>query len=126
MPITRIVCRATLSDADLERISDILHDSLVREFAVPSDDKFQIFERLPERQRVYDRRYLSGGRSADFILFQITAGKPRSAVQKQRFYRALSAGLHERLGINPNDVMVTLQFTQAEDWSFSLGEQYCP
>lgn len=38
MPITRIVCRATLSDADLERISDILHDSLVREFAVPSDD----------------------------------------------------------------------------------------
>ncbi|TDN56534.1 tautomerase family protein [Scandinavium goeteborgense] len=124
MPLTRIVCRDTLSEEVLAIISDTLHDCLVREFAVPAQDKFQIFERLPASQRVYDRHYLSGGRSDDFILVLITAGKPRSTEQKRQFYQALSAGLSEKVGISPEDVMVTIQFNQAEDWSFSRGEQY--
>jgi len=126
MPLSRIVCRETLSEEEVTIISDTLHECLVREFAVPPQDKFQIIERLPARQRIYDRHYLSGGRSDDFVLVLITAGKPRSAEQKRRFYRALSAGLSEKVGINPEDVMVTIQFNQAEDWSFSRGELFCP
>jgi len=124
MPLTRIVCRDTLSETALAIISDTLHDCLVREFAVPAQDKFQIIERLPASQRVYDRHYLSGGRSDDFILVLITAGKPRSAEQKRRFYQALSDGFAEKVGISPENVMVTIQFNQAEDWSFSRGEQF--
>jgi phenylpyruvate tautomerase PptA (4-oxalocrotonate tautomerase family) len=124
MPLTRIVCRDTLSEEALTRISDTLHDCLVREFAVPPRDKFQIIERLPASQRIYDKHYLSGGRSHDFILVLITAGKPRSTEQKRRFYQALSEGLAENVGISPEDVMVTIQFNQAEDWSFSRGEQF--
>jgi len=126
MPLTRIVCRETLSEEAVAIISDTLHECLVREFAVPLQDKFQIIERLPARQRVYDRHYLSGGRSDDFVLVLITAGKPRSTEQKRRFYRALSEGLSAKVGISPEDVMVTIQFNQAEDWSFSRGEQFCP
>lgn len=124
MPLSRIVCRETLSDAALAVISETLHACLVREFAVQAADKFQIIERLPASQRVYDRHYLSGGRSDDFILVQITAGRPRSTEQKRRFYQALSTELFERAGISPEDVMVTIQFNQAEDWSFSRGEQF--
>ncbi|MCS2147981.1 tautomerase family protein [Scandinavium manionii] len=56
----------------------------------------------------------------------MTAGNPRSTEQKRRFYRALSEGLSAKVGISPEDVMVTIQFNQAEDWSFSRGEQFCP
>jgi len=81
---------------------------------------------VPASQRIFDRHYLSGKRSDNFILFQITAGKSRSIEQKQNFYRLLSTGLHSRLGISPDDVMVIIQFNQAEDWSFSRGQLYCP
>jgi phenylpyruvate tautomerase PptA (4-oxalocrotonate tautomerase family) len=124
MPITRVICGEHLTDAEREIISEVLHDCLVTEFAVPPDDKFQIFEQLSDHRRIANPHYLSKGRSAGFILFQITAGKPRSSEQKQRFYRALSDGLKAKAGISPEDVMVTLQFNQAEDWSFSKGEKF--
>ncbi|MRS15918.1 tautomerase family protein [Enterobacteriaceae bacterium RIT691] len=126
MPFTRISCRQDCSDDEIDRISAILHQALVSEFAVPEKDRFQIFERVPERLRVFDSHYLSAGRTQNFLLFQITAGKMRTREQKQNFYRALSDGLQRELGVSPADVMVVIQFTQAEDWSFSAGTLFTP
>ena len=121
MPITRITLGQGYSEARLQQISALLHQTLVAEFAVPVDDCFQLIELLPASQRIYNRYYLSEGRSEDFILFQITAGRPRSRQQKQRFYQQLCASLHSTLGIDPDDVMVIIQFNTASDWSFSNG-----
>lgn len=78
------------------------------------------------RQRVFDRQYLSGTRSDNFILCQITAGKVRTAEQKQNFYHQLSERLHQELAIHPDDVIVIIQFNQTDGWSFSNGQMYCP
>ncbi|MDU4127662.1 tautomerase family protein [Pantoea sp.] len=121
MPITRITLGQDYSEARLQQISALLHQTLVAEFAVPVDDCFQLIELLPASQRIYNRYYLSEGRSEDFILFQITAGRPRSRQQKQRFYQQLCASLHSTLGIDPGDVMVIIQFNSSEEWSFSGG-----
>jgi phenylpyruvate tautomerase PptA (4-oxalocrotonate tautomerase family) len=121
MPFTRIILREGYSDAQLKQISDTLHHCLVEEFAVPVDDRFQVFETLPARQRVFDKRYKSGGRSDDFIQFHIFAGKPRTKAQKQNLFRLLSARLHSHLNIQPDDVMVMIQFNTADEWSFSHG-----
>lgn len=126
MPLTRITLRQGYSDAVLAQISDLLHQTLVDEFAVPPDDRFQIIETLPDTQRRFDRHYLSGSRSPDFMLFHIVAGKPRTSEQKQNFYRALSERLHTSLAIHPDDVMVVIQFNSAGEWSFSRGEMYRP
>lgn len=126
MPVTRITLGENYTDTQLDEISALLHQSLTDEFAVPLKDCFQIFERLPARQRIFDRHYQSGHRSDNFILFQITAGKPRSIEQKKNFYRVLSERLLSVLGIHPDDVMVIIQFNHADDWSFSNGEMYCP
>ncbi|MCS3432404.1 tautomerase family protein [Klebsiella sp. BIGb0407] len=126
MPVTRITVGEHYTDTQLGEISSALHQSLTEEFSVPLNDCFQIFERLPACQRVFDRHYQSGKRSDNFVLFQITAGKPRTVAQKQNFYRALSQRLFSALAIHPDDVMVIIQFNTAEDWSFSNGEIYCP
>ncbi|WP_459177272.1 tautomerase family protein [Ewingella americana] len=126
MPMTRITLRQGYSDAALGQISDVLHQTLVDEFAVPAADRFQIIEMLPDVQRSFDRHYLSGTRSADFMLFHIVAGKLRTSEQKQNFYRVLSERLHVLLGINPDDVMVVIQFNTAQEWSFSRGDMYQP
>lgn len=126
MPVTRITVGEHYTDTQLGEISSALHQSLTEEFSVPLNDCFQIFERLPAGQRVFDRHYQSGNRSDNFVLFQITAGKPRTVAQKQNFYRALSQRLFSALAIHPDDVMMIIQFNTAEDWSFSNGEIYCP
>lgn len=121
MPFTRISLRPGYSDAQIAQISDILQLSLEAEFAVPPGDRFQIFEALATRQRVFDRHYKSNGRSDNFIQFHILAGKPRSREQKQNFCRTLCERLHAALDIHPNDVMVMIHFNTADDWSFSQG-----
>jgi phenylpyruvate tautomerase PptA (4-oxalocrotonate tautomerase family) len=122
MPFTRITLREGYSDAQLTQISDTLHQCLVEAFAVPPDDRFQVFETLPARQRVFDTHYKSAGRSDDFIQFHIFAGRPRSKTQKQNLFRLLSTRLHTQPGIQPDDVMVIIQFNTADEWSFSNGQ----
>lgn len=121
MPVTRLTLRQGYSDAALSRLSGLLQQALVAEFDVPAQDCFQIIEMLPASQRVFDRYYLSGGRSDNFVLFQITAGRPRSRQQKQQFYHSLCMALQREMGINPDDVMIVMHFNSAEEWSFSGG-----
>lgn len=121
MPFTRIILRQGYSHAQIMQISDILQQSLEQEFAVPPSDRFQVFEEVPARLRVYDRHYKSGGRSDNFIQFHILAGRPRSFAQKQNLSRVLCERLQGDLNIQPDDVMVMIQFNSAEEWSFSQG-----
>lgn len=121
MPFTRIILRQGYSHAQIMQISDILQQSLEQEFAVPPSDCFQVFEEVPARLRVYDRHYKSGGRSDNFIQFHILAGRPRSFAQKQNLSRVLCDRLQGDLNIQPDDVMIMIQFNSAEEWSFSQG-----
>src|SRR5476651_855971 len=103
MPFTRISLPAHRMDEWQASISAILQNALVYTFSVPKDDCL---------------------RSEDFLLFHITAGKPRNSYQKQELYRHLAENLHVTLGISPADVMIVVNFTQPEDWSFSHGEMF--
>ncbi|MEZ3498488.1 tautomerase family protein [Pantoea sp. KPR_PJ] len=122
MPLTRITLPQNSSESHIAALSEILHRTLVETFDVPEQDRFQIFERLPASQRVYDRHYLSGSRSDNFTLFMLFAGKPRSTAQKAAFCHQLVQRLEQQLAIHPDDVMVVIQFNTLSDWSFSQGQ----
>ena len=124
MPFTRIALPAGTSAEFQQRLSTILQQTLVAEFDVPEDDCFQLLDEHAPAQRVFDRHYLGGPRSASFIWFSITAGRPRSTLQKQRFYQRLAERLCDELAVRPQDVMVTLTFTRPEDGSFANGEMF--
>jgi len=126
MPFTRIMLRQNYPEEKLRQLSEILHQALTEEFAVPAEDCFQVIEMLPASQLIFNRHYLSGTRSEDFVLFHILAGKQRSIEQKKNFYHALSRKLLAKFNIHPDNVMVIIQFNTAEDWSFSGGKMYIP
>ncbi|MNK78858.1 Tautomerase enzyme [compost metagenome] len=121
MPLTRITVREGMSDARLQQLSDLYHQTLVEVFDVPPEDKFQILEALPARALVYHPHYQTGRRDGDFILFQILAGKSRSTAVKQRLYERLAERLHAELGIHPDNLMVVIQLNGSEEWSFGRG-----
>ncbi|MGE0006069.1 MAG: tautomerase family protein [Parvibaculaceae bacterium] len=121
MPFARISLLAGKPPDYLRAISDSLHQALVESFEVPEKDRFQVFHQHRPGEIVFDRDYLGGPRSDDFILIHITTGKPRPLAAKQRFYRDLAGRLAAAPGIRPEDVMVVVANSTFEDWSFSSG-----
>ncbi|MDQ0473728.1 tautomerase family protein [Labrys wisconsinensis] len=121
MPFTRISLLRGKSPAYLEAISNSLHQALVDDFDVPAADRFQAFHQHEPGELVFDRHYLGGPRSDDFVLFAVTAGRPRSTEVKQAFYKRLVALLAQSPGIRPEDVMVIITTTSRDEWSFANG-----
>ncbi|MES2999772.1 MAG: tautomerase family protein [Pseudomonadota bacterium] len=121
MPHVRITLRGGRPAAQLRAISECLHAAMVATFDVPLNDRFHFFQVNEAEEIFVDTRYLSSGRTAGFMHFEIVAGKPRSAAAKAALYRQLAAGLHDSLGISPADVMVVVVTTTPEDWSFADG-----
>lgn len=127
MPMSRVSLLKGKSPAYLQALSDALHQALVDAYEVPLKDRFQIIQQHEDYELVFDRDYLSHQgqpRSDDFVLIQITAGRQRSAAIKQAFYLRLVELLAQSPGLRAEDVMVIINTTAAEDWSFSGGVIY--
>lgn len=127
MPMSRVSLLKGKSPEYLQALSDALHQALVDAYEVPLKDRFQIIQQHDANELVFDRDYLSHQgkpRSDDFVLIQITAGRERSAATKQAFYQRLVSLLAESPGLRAEDVMVIINTTAAEDWSFSGGLMY--
>jgi len=121
MPFCRISLLRGQSPEYLKALSDSLHQALVDTFEVPADDRFQAIHQHAPGELIFDAHYLGGPRSGDFILIAVTAGRQRSPTTKQAFYRRLADLLADEPGIRPQDVMVVINTTEAEDWSFGNG-----
>jgi phenylpyruvate tautomerase PptA (4-oxalocrotonate tautomerase family) len=121
MPFTRISLRRGKPQEYIRALSDRLHQALVEEFEVPAADRFQVFHQLSADDLVFDRDYLCGPRSDDFLLIAITAGRVRDTNTKKSFYRRLVELLEIDPGIRSEDVMVVINTTESDEWSFGNG-----
>jgi phenylpyruvate tautomerase PptA (4-oxalocrotonate tautomerase family) len=121
MPYSRISLLKGKSPDYLRALSNSLHDALVEGFNVPPADRFQVIHQHEPHELIFDRDYEGGPRSDDFVLIAVTAGKPRSTEVKQAFYRRLVARLAEAPGIRPEDVMVVINTSLGDEWSFGGG-----
>lgn len=124
MPFTRIYLSTDKPDDYVKKVSESLHEALTESFLVPQKDCFQIINRLTDEQRVYDKNYacpVNQTRSKDWLLFEITAGKPRDTKTKETFYQTLLTNLQNSVGLDPADLMIIISTNQTEEWSFSNG-----
>lgn len=121
MPFARISLLGGKPPGYLEALSRAIHRALTEAFEVPAEDRFQAIHQHQPGELIFDRNYRGGPRSDDFVLIHITAGRPRSSAVKEAFYRRLAAELSASPGVRPEDVMVVISTTGAEDWSFAGG-----
>lgn len=123
MPFTRIALIKGKSPEYLQAISKSLHAALVESFDVPPTDLFQVIQQCEPHELLFDRHYISGPRSDDYILFNVIAGKPRSTATKAAFFQNLADKLAISPGVRPEDVMVVIQTANRDEWSFGFGKQ---
>lgn len=121
MPFTRISLLAGKSADYLGAVADSLDRALVECFEVPENDRFVVIHQHRPEELRFDRCYLGGPRSDDFVLFHITTGKARTPATKRAFYRRLVSHLAQAPGVRPADVMVVLAHSTLDDWSFASG-----
>jgi len=126
MPYVRISLLKGKDPEYLKSLSDTIHQALVESFEVPPDDRFQVIHQHESYELIYDKNYMGGPRSENYVLICITAGRLRSTRVKQGFYKHLVELLHASIGIRPEDIMIVINTTQADEWSFGSGNSIVP
>ena len=121
MPFARISLLKGKSPAYLRAVSDAVQRALEESFQTPENDRFQVFHQLAPEELVFDRHYLGGPRSDNFLIIAITTGKPRDTTTKKAFYRRLVDLLAVAPGVAGEDVMIVISTSQRDEWSFGSG-----
>lgn len=119
MPLVRISLLKGRTAEYLQSVSGAIHQALVEQFEAPSNDLFQVIHQHEPGELIFDRHYQGGPRTENYVLVCITAGRPRSRAVKQAFYARLVELLRQSPGIDPEDVMVVINTTQPDEWSFA-------
>jgi 4-oxalocrotonate tautomerase len=121
MPLVEIDLLEGRSEAELDAISDAVHEAMVAVLDVPERDRFQIItERRPGHLRI-DPNYLDIDRDEQFLLIRITLSAGRKTDAKQAFYRRVAELLAERIGVRGENLAVIMLENEREDWSFGHG-----
>jgi phenylpyruvate tautomerase PptA (4-oxalocrotonate tautomerase family) len=120
MPLVKIYVRSQKNDAELRAIGDAIHDALIAQANVPADDRFQILNRLDRDQIVAHPSYGGVSRSEDVVIVEITLNAGRTVEIKKSLYADIASRL-ERVGVRPDDVLVSLIEVTKENWSFGGG-----
>jgi 4-oxalocrotonate tautomerase len=122
MPLVRIDLLEGKTAEFHSQVGQIIYDSMLQEFGVPKDDRFQIITQHSGIELLFDRNYLGVHRSDDCIFIQITLNSGRTVEMKQGFYKAVADALHKQLKVRREDVFINLVEVAKENWSFGNGE----
>ncbi|MDR3417066.1 MAG: tautomerase family protein [Nevskia sp.] len=127
MPLVRIDLAQGRSPEYRAAIGDKVYDAMRETLDVPEHDRFQVISEHAATDLVFDRGYLGIARSADCVFIQVVLNEGRTLEKKRAFYKAVADGLHARLGLRREDVLINLVEVRKENWSFGNGEaQYAP
>jgi 4-oxalocrotonate tautomerase len=122
MPLVRIDVPVG-KPADYRRaIGDVVYEAMLVTLNVPKNDRFQVIAEHTASELIIDPVYLGIERSKDAILLQVTLNDGRTVEQKKAFFKAVADGLHERLALRREDVLINLVEVRKENWSFGNGE----
>jgi 4-oxalocrotonate tautomerase len=122
MPLARIDLPVGKSADYHSTAGDVVYQAMIGVLNVPKDDRFQVIAEHSIADLVIDPNYLGIHRSANAVLIQVTLNEGRTVEMKKAFYKAVAGGLHERLGLRREDVVINLVEVKKENWSFGNGD----
>jgi 4-oxalocrotonate tautomerase len=121
MPLVRIDMPAGKSAEYKRMLSDVVYEAIIGVLKAPEGDRFHVItEHRPETLFI-DRHFLGIERTADALLIQVTLREGRTNEVKQAVFKVIADGLHERIGIRREDVIINLVEDTLGDWSFGNG-----
>ncbi len=122
MPLARIDMLEGKTREYRAHIGQVVYQAMRETLNVPENDRFQVITEHAKGDLVFDSDYLGVHRTDDCIFLQITLNSGRTTEMKQTFYKAVADGLHEKLKLRREDILINLVEVPKENWSFGNGE----
>jgi len=122
MPLVRIDLIHGKPAGYPSEIGAVIYEAMTETLGVPADDRFQVITEHARENFIFDPGYLGITRTEDCVFIQVTLNAGRTVDVKRAFYRAVADGLHRRLQIRREDVLINLVEVPKENWSFGNGE----
>ena len=120
MPLITINITEGMTEESIDHLQKTIHACLVRAWEIPENGGFYVINEY-KKSRMRINRSMWGIQRSDKppLLLQITSS-PRSRELKLELFRVLAEEL-EKQGIRKEDLFISINPTQREDWSFGNG-----
>lgn len=116
MPLTTVDLHAgTTTPEQRKAISDGIHSAMIEVLGIPEDDRFHVFNELPEGNMFHDDTVFGQPRSDHFMFITLSFNQ-RSSAQKDALYAALVAHLGKSAHVAPEDIFVRVLETASQNW----------
>jgi 4-oxalocrotonate tautomerase len=122
MPLARVDLRTGNSPEYRRTIGDVIYEAMISTLDVLENDRFQIITEHAADELAIDPTFLGIQRSDRCVIIQVTLNEGRTLEMKKAFYNTVADGLHDRLGLRREDVLISLVEVAKENWSFGNGE----
>lgn len=120
MPLIRIDLQEGRTPDQVRALADTVHDVMLEHFAAPPGDRYQIITEHPVGHIIAEDTGLGLERSDGVVVLQVFQ-QGRSQEQKQTLFRVLAERLDAAGLVRPDDLIVSINSNQLEDWSFGRG-----
>lgn len=95
------------------RLSDLIHESVVKVLCLPPDKRFHRFFALDTEDFFYPP-----DRTARYTIIEISMFEGRSVETKKQLIRLLFERISHECGIGLNDIEITITETPKHNWGF--------
>ena len=121
MPFVRIDLARGKPAAFRKTLGDIIYRAMREVINVPEDDKFQVITEHDPDELNITPTYMGVRYSPGIVIIQVTLNQGRTVEMKQAFYKRIADDFSRELGIDKQDVFISLVEVPKENWSFGNG-----
>jgi phenylpyruvate tautomerase PptA (4-oxalocrotonate tautomerase family) len=121
MPVTRIAMREGKTPEYKQALMDEIYEAMRETVAIKDGDRFMAITEHGEHEFAYGP-FLGIDRSEDLVQIQVFWAPGKTVEAKLAMYRKIVERLGTNPGVRPEDVLISVVETAADNWSFGNGE----
>jgi 4-oxalocrotonate tautomerase len=121
VPVTRIAIRQGKTPEYKQALLDEIYEAMRETVAIKEGDRFMAITEHDEHAFAYGP-FLGIERSDDLVQIQVFWAPGKTVEQKLAMYRRIVERLGASPGVRPEDVLISVNETAPENWSFGNGE----
>jgi 4-oxalocrotonate tautomerase len=121
MPVTRIAMREGKTDAYKQALLDEIYEAMRETVAIKDGDRFMAITEHGEPEFGYGS-FLGIERTDDLVQIQVFWAPGKTVDAKLAMYKRIVERLATNPGVRPEDVLISVVETAADNWSFGNGE----
>jgi 4-oxalocrotonate tautomerase len=121
MPVTRIAIREGKTREYKQALMDEIYEAMRETVAIKDGDRFMAITEHGDDEYAYGS-FLGIERSEDLVQIQVFWAPGKTVDAKLAMYKKIVERLADNPGVRPEDVLISVIETAADNWSFGNGE----